>query len=92
VVLKLGADGAYLDGGDGPGAHVPSWPVTAVDTTAAGDAFTAALAVAWAEGRPPAEAVRFAAAAGAVAVTRPGAQPAMPDRGEVEALLDAPAR
>jgi ribokinase len=89
VVLKLGELGAYLAVGDGPASLVPSWPVTAVDTTAAGDAFTTALAVAWVEGRPPREAVRFATAAGALATTRVGAQPAMPTRGEVDVLMES---
>ena len=61
--------------------------VEAVDTVAAGDAFGGALGVALAEGRDLAAAIRFASAAGAVAVTRPGAQAAMPSRDEVESLL-----
>ena len=67
--------------------HVPAFDVEAVDTVAAGDAFGGALGVALAEGRDLAAAVRFASAAGAVAVTRPGAQAAMPSRDEVESLL-----
>jgi ribokinase len=58
-----------------------------VDTTAAGDAFGGALAVALADGAALEDAIRFACAAGAVSVTRPGAQPSMPTRVEVEALL-----
>jgi ribokinase len=61
--------------------------VTAVDTTAAGDAWNAAFAVALAEGQPPLEAGRFASAAAAICVTRPGAQPSLPSRDEVLALL-----
>jgi ribokinase len=63
--------------------------VEAVDTTAAGDAFNAGLAFALARGASQSDAIRFAGATGAVAVTRPGAQPSMPSRSEVEALLGA---
>ena len=66
---------------------MPPFPVVAVDTVAAGDAFNGALAVALAEGNPLARAVRFAAAAGALAVTKSGAQDSMPTRQEVEALI-----
>jgi ribokinase len=59
-------------------------PVTeAVDTTGAGDTFTAALTVALVEGQAPVEALQFACAAGAVAVTKMGAQPSLPMRSEV---------
>lgn len=82
VLVKLGAHGALLvtRGGE----HF--WPgvaVTAVDTTAAGDAFNAAFAVALLEGRTELEAGAFACAAAAVSVTRRGAQPSMPTRAEV---------
>jgi ribokinase len=87
VVLKLGAMGALLREGDSAAVWVPTARVEAVDTTAAGDAFTAALAVALAEGRPMTDAVRLGCAAGTLAVTRFGAQPAMPTRAEVEAFL-----
>ena len=63
--------------------------VEAVDTVAAGDAFGAAMTCALAEGESMVEAVRYGAAAGALAVTRPGAQEAMPTRAEVEALLSS---
>ena len=86
AVVKLGEWGAVYVCGDSAG-HVPSFDVEAVDTVAAGDAFGGALGVALAEGRDLAAAVRFASAAGAVAVTRPGAQTAMPSRDEVESLL-----
>ena len=66
---------------------MPAFPVKAVDTVAAGDAFNAGLSVALAEGRTLEDAVRWGAAAGAVAVTRIGAQDAMPRRDEVEGLL-----
>ena len=86
VVVKLGESGAYY-ATSGESGQVPPHRVEAVDTVAAGDAFGAALAVALSEGRSLVEAVRFGAAAGALAVTRPGAQEAMPSRHEVEALF-----
>jgi ribokinase len=86
VVLKLGADGAYACEAAGT-FSVPAHRVNVVDTTAAGDAFTAGLAVARAEGRPLPEAVRLANAAGALCCRGLGAQPSLPMRGEVEALL-----
>jgi ribokinase len=61
--------------------------VVAVDTTACGDVFTGALAVARAEGLGPADALGFANAAGALAATRAGAIPSLPTRAEVEAFL-----
>jgi ribokinase len=61
--------------------------VKPVDAVAAGDAFSAALAVALSEGTPFLEACRFANAAGACAVTRLGAQPSLPTRREIEAML-----
>ena len=67
--------------------HVPAFPVTVVDTTAAGDAFNGALAVALAEGCPLAEAVRFANAAAGLACTQRGAQNSLPVRTQVEAFL-----
>ncbi len=86
VALKLGAQGCLL--ADSSGAvHVPALSVTAVDTTAAGDAWTAGFAIARAEGRPPEEAARFANACGALAATRLGAQPSLPRREEVCAAL-----
>ncbi|MFN4243591.1 MAG: ribokinase [Tepidisphaerales bacterium] len=66
--------------------QVPAFKVKAADPTGAGDAFTAALAVAMAESRPPAEALRFANAAGALACTHEGAFGAMPHRSDVEDL------
>ena len=86
VVLKRGAAGALLVTG-ALTQHFPSFRVDVVDTTGAGDAFSAALTIGLAEGKPLAEAVRFANAAGALAVTRLGTLPAMPTRAETEALL-----
>ncbi|MEU6324425.1 ribokinase [Streptomyces sp. NPDC047009] len=67
--------------------HVPAFPVTPVDTTAAGDAFTGALGAALAAGLDTDAAVRSAVAAGALATTRPGASPSIPDLAAVRALL-----
>lgn len=78
VIVKLGALGAYCSGPEGA-FHQPAFPVTPVDTVGAGDAFNGALAVALAQDRPLREAVRWGAAAGALAVTQAGAQNALPD-------------
>ena len=86
IVLTLGAHGVVLLAGEEP-EHIPAFPVQTVDTTAAGDAFAGALATAWAWGWTLRDAVRFAAAAGALAATRPGAQPSLPTRPEVEQFL-----
>jgi ribokinase len=67
---------------------VPAFPVTAVDTTAAGDAFNGALAVGLAEGAALWQALRLATAAAALACTKRGARPSLPRRAEVDALLD----
>jgi len=86
VILKAGEQGALLVGDAGEHAW-PAIKVDAVDTTAAGDAFNAAFAVALAEGQSDADAGRFATAAAACSVTRAGAQTSMPTRDEVEFLL-----
>ena len=86
VVIKLGEMGVFYASHAGSGL-VPPFQVEASDTVAAGDAFGGALAVALAEGAGMEEAVRYGAAAGALAVTKPGAQDSMPTRQEVEALL-----
>ncbi|MGA2496865.1 MAG: ribokinase [Tepidisphaeraceae bacterium] len=86
VVLKRGEQGALVfHGRDICG--VRPFKVKAVDTTAAGDAFTAGLAVGLGEGMSIGDAVGFANAAGAICCTRFGAQPALPTRGEVERML-----
>lgn len=87
VALTLGAEGAVLlaDGEEVARATPP--PVDAVDGTAAGDAFTACLLVSLLEGRAEQEALERACAAGALAVSRPGAQPSLPTAHEVDALL-----
>ena len=87
VVVTLGARGLVWSGGDGEGT-LDAHSVKAIDTTAAGDAFCGAFAVALAEGRELEPALRFANAAGALATTKEGAQPSLPTRGEVEALLE----
>jgi ribokinase len=99
VIVKMGSQGAVIvqraeagEPGAAPGSgasvkHVPGFRVPVVDTTAAGDAFNAALAVGLAEGMPLPQAVRFANAAGALACTKMGALPAMPTRADVDALV-----
>ena len=86
AIVKLGDQGVCY-AADGESGHVPAFAVDVVDTVAAGDAFGAALAMALCEGRGLRNAVRYGAAAGALAVTRPGAQDAMASRVEVDALL-----
>jgi ribokinase len=86
VILTLGERGAALAGAEGI-ERFPAFAVQPVDTTAAGDAFMAGFAVALAEGRGLAEAVRWGNGAGALATTKLGAQPSLPSRGALEALL-----
>jgi len=88
VIVKLGEQGCYADSGTLQ-AHIPGFVVEARDTTAAGDTFNAALAVALAEGAPLDHALRFANAAAAISVTRPGAQTSAPLRREVDDFLQA---
>ena len=83
VVITLGSRGAFVAAEAGE-ALVEAFKVNAVDTTAAGDAFTASLACGIAEGMPIIEAARFAAKVAAISATRMGAQPSMPSREEVE--------
>jgi ribokinase len=87
VVVTLGADGAWYGDRDGADRHVPAIRVPTVDSTAAGDAFTGALAVAWGEGRELVEAVRWACAAGAACVRRVGASVSLPQRAEIDELF-----
>ncbi len=89
VIITLGARGAYVAAAS-TRELVPGFRVKPVDTTAAGDVFNGALAVALGEGRPLLEAVRFANAAAAISVTRLGAQPSAPVRKEIETLLASP--
>ncbi|MCX8157580.1 MAG: ribokinase [Verrucomicrobiae bacterium] len=86
VLITLGARGVWL-ASPAEAAHLPGFKVRPVDTTAAGDVFNGALAVALAEGQPWRAAVRFAQAAAAISVTRLGAQPSAPHRHEIEVFL-----
>ncbi len=87
VVVTLGAEGAELHGARA--ARVPAPKVEVVDTTGAGDAFSAAYVTALVEGRAPEAALRFGVAAGAAAVTRAGTSRAMPERSLVEEIYRA---
>jgi ribokinase len=89
TALTLGEEGAMLleDGKEVARAEAPR--VRAVDGTAAGDAFTACLVVSRLEGREWEEALRRACAAGAIAASRPGAQPSLPTADEVDELLSS---
>jgi ribokinase len=88
VIVTLGEEGAWAQGPETQ--RVPAFAVQAVDTTAAGDAFNAGLAVALAEGRMLREALTFASATAALTCTRRGAQASLPVRAEVERLLQQP--
>lgn len=91
IVLTAGADGAYVDEPSGTRRHVDAIrPPAVVDTTGAGDAFNAALAVALCRGEPTVAATQFAAAAGAFAVSKHEATPGLPTPGDIEALLAGP--
>jgi ribokinase len=90
VLVKMGRQGALLVT-ETTEQLQPAFPVEAVDTTAAGDAFNAGLAFALARGADQTEAIRYASATAAVSVTRVGAQPSMPSRAEVDALFTGPA-
>jgi ribokinase len=82
VIVTLGARGAFVSS-EGIEQLVPGFKVRAVDTTAAGDIFNGALAVALAEDQPLPQAIRFANAAAAISVTRLGAQPSAPLRRQI---------
>jgi ribokinase len=86
VIVTLGAQGALLVEPSGF-LHLPAYPVQAVDTTAAGDALLGAFAAAEAAGASTVEALRWGVAAGALATTLPGAQPSLPYRRAIQALL-----
>jgi ribokinase len=86
VILKLGDQGCYYQD-DREEWTAPAFKVDAIDTTAAGDTFNGALAVALAEGESIDRALRFANAASALSVTRRGAQLSVPKRSEVDAFL-----
>ncbi len=86
VIITLGSRGVWLSE-QGKGRRVPGFKVKAVDTIAAGDTFNGALVTALLEEKPMAEAIRFAHAAAAIAVTRKGAQPSVPWRHEIDEFL-----
>lgn len=86
VIITLGSKGVWLSQ-SGEGQLVAGFRVKAVDTIAAGDTFNGALVTALLEGQPMDSAVRFAHAAAAIAVTRPGAQPSVPWRKEIDDFL-----
>jgi len=88
VIITLGAQGVYL-ASPNLRQHLPAFKVEAVDTTAAGDIFCGALAVALVEGKSLPQAARFACAASAISVTRLGAQPSAPARAEIEQFCSA---
>jgi ribokinase len=86
IIITLGGEGAELINENGI-KYFQAFKVTPLDTTAAGDAFVGSFAVALAEGQPQDVAIRWGNAAGALATTRMGAQPSLPNREEVEKLL-----
>jgi ribokinase len=86
-VLKRGAEGAYVAMAGGEAGWVRAFHVEAVNTVGAGDCFNGAFAAALLEGNDPFAAARFASAAAAISVTRPGAQASMPTRAEVDVFL-----
>ncbi len=88
VVVILGSKGAYLATRD-ESASFPAFPVRAVVSTAAGDAFIGGLAVAWMKMGALKPAVRYANACGALTATQFGAQPSLPDAKQIEAFLAA---
>ncbi|MFZ4832209.1 ribokinase [Rouxiella sp. Mn2063] len=86
VIITLGSKGVWLSQ-KGQGKQVPGFRVKAVDTIAAGDTFNGALVTSLLEGKEMDQAVRFAHAAAAIAVTRPGAQPSVPWRQDIDDFL-----
>jgi ribokinase len=88
VVLTVGADGAFYADREGAWLQIPAPKVDAVDTTAAGDGFVGAFAVAFTEGKAIEEAVSWACAAGAVVATRRGASSSLATRTEIDEMAD----
>jgi ribokinase len=86
VIITLGSKGAFVVTKTEK-VSVPAFKVEAVDTTAAGDTFCGAFAVALGEGKSLKESLRFASAAAAISVTRLGAQPSAPTRKEIDEFL-----
>jgi ribokinase len=90
ALIKMGAQGVYWSqqrNGSASGRLMQAFPVEAVDTVAAGDAFNGGVAVALHDGLALEDAIQWGLAAGAISVTRHGAQPSMPTRAEVMAML-----
>jgi ribokinase len=91
VVMKMGSSGAVIVQTDERGQivaqHITGYRIPVTDTTAAGDAFTGAMAVGLAEGMPLPAAVKFANAAGALTCMKSGAVTSIPNRAEVEAFI-----
>jgi len=87
AVIKMGSQGAYWTDGARSG-FAPALRVEPVDTVAAGDAFNGGLATALDAGLPLDQAIRWGMAAGALSVTKPGAQQSMPTREELEQMLE----
>jgi ribokinase len=88
VIVTLGDKGALFQGRDGAGYLPVLYVGRVVETAGAGDAFVGAFAAALAEGERPLDAARFASAAAAISVTRPGTAPAMPTHAEIWALYN----
>lgn len=86
VMITMGSRGVWVSE-KGKGERIPGFKVKAVDTIAAGDTFNGALVTALIEGQPLHQAIRFAHAAAAIAVTRKGAQPSVPWREEIDTFL-----
>ena len=86
VIITLGSRGVWASV-NGEGRRVPGFKVKAIDTIAAGDTFNGALMTALLEGKRMDDAIRFAHAAAAIAVTRKGAQPSVPWRKEIDEFL-----
>lgn len=89
AIITLGAQGAFLATPDQT-LHIPAFKTTSIDTTGAGDAFNGALSCALSENHSLETAIRFACAAGALTVGKAGAQPAIPTRDQIDALLANP--
>ena len=89
VLLKLGARGCLIAESGRQPQFVPAFPVNAIDSTAAGDAFNAAFAVGLLRGRSAVDSARYACAVAAISVSRAGAQPSMPTLDEVTEFLSS---
>lgn len=89
VIITLGEKGCFYQNAQGDSVTIPAFQVIPVDTTAAGDTFFGAFATASADGLPAEQALTFAAAAAALAVTKAGAQSSIPCKAEIEAFLQS---